>query len=90
MRVKAKVAISTLLVKARNEAEQECGYKFDDKYAIEVLRYCMRKLKRIGQTEEYLPLLYRCELIQHQQMKRITEASNPIVMKGASLCVSIA
>lgn len=83
MRIKVKVAIGSLLVKARNEAEHECGYKFDDKYAIEVLRYCMRKLKRIGQTEEYLPLLYRCELIQHQQMMRITETRKPAVQKGA-------
>lgn len=90
MRIKVKVAIGSLLAKARREAEQECGFKFSDSFAIEVLRYCIRKLKRIGQTEEYLPLLYRCELVQHQQMKSINEANSPEMQKGVSICVSIA
>ena len=88
MRIRAKVAIGSRIAKARAEAEHECGIKFDEKFAVEVLRYCIRKLKRIGQTEEYLPLLYRCELVQHQQMRRISEEKT--VEKGESLCVSIA
>ena len=90
MRIKVKVATGSLLAKARREAEQECGFKFDENFAIEVLRYCIRKLKRIGQTEEYLPLLYRCELVQHQQMRSINEANSPEMQKGVSLCVCIA
>lgn len=90
MRIKVKVAIGSLLAKARTEAEQECGFKFDEKFAIDVLRYCIRKLERIGQTEAYLPLLYKSELLQHQQMRRITEMNKPVEMRGESLCVNIA
>lgn len=90
MRIKVKVAIGSLLAKARREAEQECGFKFDEKFAIDVLRYCIRKLERIGQTEEYLPLLYRCELVQHFQMRSINETNNFVMQKGEILCVGIA
>lgn len=91
MRIKVRVAIGSLLAKARSEAEEECGLVFDDRFATEVLRYCIRKLERIGQTEEYLPLLYRCELVQHQQMRSINAMSNSVVQKGVSVvCVNIA
>ena len=83
MRIKAKASTGSLLARARVEAEEECGKKFDDIFAGEVLRYCIRKLKRIGQTEDYLPLLYRSELLQHQQMMKITGARKPAVQKGA-------
>lgn len=90
MRIKVKVAIGSLLAKARREAEQECGFKFNDSFATEVLRYCIGKLKRIGQTEEYLPLLYRCELVQHQQMRSINAMSDSVAEKGVTVCANIA
>ncbi len=90
MRIKVKVAIASQLAKARVEAETVCGRCFDDIFAGEVLRYCIRKLKRIGQTEEYLPLLYRCELVQHHQMKAFSSSNYQSEEKGEFLCVNIA
>lgn len=88
MRIKVKVPMTTLLRKAKEEAEAECGFEFTDEFAINVLRYSIRKLKRIGQTEDYLPLLYRTELVQHIQMMSISNSNS--AKKGESLCVCIA
>ena len=63
------------IARARTEAETELGCKVPDWLADEVLAYCQRKLVCIKKDEDYLPLLYRCELPMQVQMKAITAAS---------------
>ncbi len=58
----------TTKIKVRHERkciERKYGIQISDDYAKEVLDYCINKLKYIGKDENYLPLLYRCELPIH-------------------------
>lgn len=71
MRLKTK----RLIKKARREVENEMNIKLPDTLAEDVLQYCIRKLACINKDEEYLPILYRCELPLQVQMKAITEFS---------------
>ena len=50
------------LENARREAEAEIGFAVNDEVAEEILSICKRKLKVIGKGDDYLPILYRCEL----------------------------
>ena len=66
------------IVHAMLDAEHELGVHFDTDFTIDVLRYCIRKLERIGKDEDYLPLLYRCELESHLAMREINKMSEAI------------
>ena len=81
MKIRTRGAMKYLLAKARLEAENECGCKFTEDFVEMVLIYCERKLKAIGKPKSYLPLLYRCELMQHNQMQVINQ-KNRLFMKG--------
>lgn len=70
-----KLKTRLLIMKARAEAEKELNAKVPDQMAREVLDYCKRKLVCIGKGEDYLPILYRCELPMQVQMKAITALS---------------
>ena len=70
-----KLKTRLLIMKARSEAEKELNAKIPDQLAREVLDYCKRKLVCIGKNEDYLPLLYRCELPLQVQMREITALS---------------
>lgn len=70
-----KLKTRLLIMKARSEAEKELNAKVPDQLAREVLDYCKRKLVCIGKGEDYLPILYRCELPMQVQMKAITALS---------------
>ena len=47
---------------ARKEAEKEIGFAVSDEVADQILDICKRKLKVIGKSKDYLPILYRYEL----------------------------
>lgn len=70
-----KLSTKLKIAKARRQAEAELGVKLPNDFARDVLKYCERKLICIKKDEDYLPLLYRCELPQHAQMRAITEYS---------------
>ena len=70
-----KLKTRLLIMKARAEAEKELNAKVPDQLAREVLDYCKRKLVCIGKGEDYLPILFRCELPLQAQMRAITALS---------------
>lgn len=70
-----KLKTRLFVMKARSEAEKELNAKVPDQLAREVLDYCKRKLVCIGKDEDYLPILYRCELPMQVQMRAITAIS---------------
>ena len=53
----------TKIEKARREAEKELGFMVPDEFAIDVLDLCKRKCECAGKNDEYLPIMYRFELI---------------------------
>jgi len=57
-----KVKTLNRIVEARDEVEKELGMKISKELAETVLMMCMRKMRRIKASEDYLPILYRCEL----------------------------
>lgn len=61
--------------KAHIEVENELGFVIDAKTTIEVFEYCVRKLKRIGKSEDYLPILYKCELPMQIAAREINKLS---------------
>ena len=61
--------------KAHIEVENEYGIRIDAKTTLEVFEYCIRKLKHIGKDEDYLPILYRCELPMQLAIKEIDKLS---------------
>ena len=81
MKIRTRGAMKYLLEKARLEAENECGCKFTEDFVEIVLMYSKKKLKAIGKPEGYLPLLFRSELTQHNQMQIINQR-NRLFMKG--------
>lgn len=70
-----KLETKMLVMKARREAEKEIGAIIPDDIATEVLSYCERKLVCMKKGEDYLPILYRCELPLQVQMRELTELS---------------
>ena len=70
-----KVQTITEVCKAHLEVEREYGIVVDPKTTREVFEYCVRKLKCIGKDEDYLPILYQCELPMHLAMKEINKLS---------------
>ena len=70
-----KLSTKLKIAKARRQAEAEIGVKLPNDFARDVLKYCERKLVCIKKDEDYLPLLYRCELPLQAQMRAITEYS---------------
>ena len=70
-----KLETKMLVMKARREAEKEIGAIIPDDIATEVLSYCERKLVCMKKDEDYLPILYRCELPMQVQMRAITALS---------------
>lgn len=60
---------------AQYDVEQEYGITIDEVTARETLSYCIRKLKHIHKDEDYLPLLYRCELPMQIAIKEINKLS---------------
>lgn len=76
-----KLKTRLLVMKARSEAEKELNAKVPDQLAREVLDYCKRKLVCIGKDEDYLPILYRCELPMQVQMRAITALSMERIRK---------
>ena len=68
-----KLSTKLKIVKARRQAEAELGVNLPNDFARDVLKVCIRK------DEDYLPLLYRCELTLHAQMRAITEYSIEIM-----------
>ena len=67
------------IVHALLDAEDELGVHFDTDFTLEVLKYCTRKLERIGKGEDYLPILYRCELESHLVMREINRRSEAML-----------
>lgn len=60
---------------ARKEVEKSIGAKIPKSVADDVLDYCIRKLSYINKDESYLPILYRCELPIHLQIREINSNS---------------
>lgn len=64
------------ICEAHLEVENEYGIVITEETTRAILSYCIHKLKRIGKEEDYLPLLYRCELplqLAMQEINRISE-----------------
>lgn len=70
-----KLETKMLVMKARREAEKEIGAIIPDDLANEILGYCERKLACIKKDEDYLPILYRCELPLQVRMRELAELS---------------
>ena len=70
-----KVETIAKVCEAQLEVQDEYGFIIDDDTAMEVFEYCVRKLKCIGKGEDYLPILYKCELPMHIAMKEINKLS---------------
>lgn len=64
---------------AHCEVESELGFGIDAMTTWSVLGYCIRKLKRIGKDEDYLPILYRCELPMQLAMREINRRSEAML-----------
>lgn len=67
------------IVQALLDAEHELGVHFDTDFTLDVLKYCTRKLERIGKGEDYLPILYRCELESHLAMREINSRTEAML-----------
>lgn len=63
------------ICKAHLEVEQEYGINIDEVTTREILSYCIRKLKHIRKDEDYLPILYKCELPMQLAIKEINKLS---------------
>lgn len=67
------------LKEARKCAERAIGLRLPDAAAKDVLVYAWRKLKVVGKSSDYLPLLYKSELLDFA--RRLAISANG----GASL-----
>ena len=70
-----KVQTFSEVCQAHIEVEREYGIVIDEKTTREVFEYCVRKLKRIGKNEDYLPILHRCELPMQLAMREVNKLS---------------
>lgn len=53
--------------------EKERNEKYPELFVEEVVEHCERKLKLTGKDEDYLPLLFMCELPMQWQIKTLTD-----------------
>ena len=84
-----KVETIREVCKAHLEVQEEYGIIIDEKTTREIFEYCLRKLKHIGKDEDYLPILYKCELPMQLAMKEINKLSKFMYeeMKGGEYSV---
>lgn len=77
------------ICEAHLAVEQEYGIHIDEATTREILSYCIRKLKCIGKDEDYLPILYKCELPMQLAMKEVNKLSKFMYeeMKGGEYSV---
>ena len=60
-----------------SEICKQYAEKYGESFVIEVFKYCLGKLERIGKQMDYLPILLEDELPQHVQMMAITSVHYP-------------
>lgn len=76
---------------AHCDVVEEIGVEVSPETTIEIFGYCIRKLKYIGKDEDYLPILYRCELPLQLSMRAINRMSEAIrkERKGGEMNVQV-
>lgn len=75
---------------ARERAERRAGKRLSEEEFEEVLAYTLRKVNRIGETEDYVPLLLMDEIKNHftfAAINRISKEMQRIFAEDDNRCV---